>query len=66
MTSTVTERLNAAGDHVVKFFLDGVHQADADYFTPNMVDAIATANFQCRQWNEVRTRVRATRKGGAS
>lgn len=33
-------------EYVVKFYVDGVHQVDADYFTDSKEDAIGTAEHQ--------------------
>lgn len=39
----VSPRKNRAGDYVVKLFKNGQHVVDADYFTPDKADAVATA-----------------------
>lgn len=32
----------AMGEYMVKFYIDGVHQSEADYFTDDKEDAIGT------------------------
>lgn len=66
MSSTVVTRRNSAGDYCVKFFLEGVHQVGADYFTPDLDDAIATSIAQCRKWNGPESEGAVTEKGGGA
>lgn len=41
--AVVSGSRNAWGDFTVKFYLAGVHQTDADYFTEDRGDALGTA-----------------------
>jgi len=38
------------GEFIVKFYVDGVYQKDADYFTDDREDALGTAKSEIKRW----------------
>lgn len=55
LTAKVSNK-NRHGEYVVKFYENGKHLKDADYFTADKDDAISTAKVELKRMNEVNNR----------
>ena len=43
---------NSFGDYKARFFVDGIHQKDADYYTDDKSDATGTAQAEIRRMSQ--------------